>query len=68
MALCEFRSLEAIFLDENELSGHLPACLALINKLSQLYVFKNKLSGGVPNELSILMKLGKFVFTYLCTI
>lgn len=61
MALCEFRSLEAIFLDENELMGNLPACLALLRELKQLYVFKNQLNGDIPNELSILLKLGTFL-------
>lgn len=61
MALCEFRALQAIFLDENELTGNLPACLALLNKLTQLYVFENKLNGEIPNELSILMDLGELL-------
>lgn len=62
MALCQFHSLEAVFFDENELTGGIPACFSQLKELSQLYLFNNQLYGEIPNELSVLLSLGKFVF------
>ena len=59
MAMCHFRSLEAIFLDENELTGGIPPCFAQLPELSQLYVFKNQLDGEIPKEIGLLLELGK---------
>lgn len=59
MALCHFRSLEAVFLDENELTGGIPSCLSQLSELIQLYLFNNQLDGDIPNELGVLLKLGK---------
>ena len=59
MALCHFRSLEALFLDENQFTGGLPPCIADLTELSQFYVFKNQLYGEIPTEYSVLLELGK---------
>ena len=59
MALCEFKALEAIFLDSNELTGGIPACISQLSELSQLYLFDNQLYGNIPTEISLLLSLGK---------
>ena len=61
MALCHFKALEAVFLDENELTGGIPICISQLSELIQLYLFNNQLDGDVPNEMSVLLGLGKNV-------
>ena len=60
MAMCHFRSLEAIFLDQNDLTGGIPDCISQLSNLIQLYLFNNQLDGDIPDELGVLLKLGKF--------
>ncbi|KAL1819751.1 hypothetical protein ACET3Z_014620 [Daucus carota] len=50
--------LEAILLDNNELTGHIPPTLQRLNNLARLYLEHNKLQGSIPNELCRLNKLG----------
>lgn len=61
--VCSHLKLEALFLDENQLTGIIPSCLGTLTNLKQLFVFKNLLTGKVPVELSALRQLSKFSIT-----
>jgi len=60
-------NLGALFLDTNDLTGTVPACMDSLTHLRQLYVFNNELSGVLPEGLEELTSLRK-CFSSLCLI
>ncbi|RVW77421.1 Receptor kinase-like protein Xa21 [Vitis vinifera] len=58
MDICKhLPNLQMLYLDGNQLSGHLPATLSLCGELLSLSLFYNKLAGSIPREIGNLSKL-----------
>lgn len=55
----------ALFLDTNDLTGAVPACLDSMTHLRQLYLFNNDLTGVLPEGLEGLTSLRKYLVNIL---
>ena len=45
VSICDYAKLEALFVDENQLTGSIPSCIGSLKNLKQLYAFDNQLVG-----------------------
>ena len=50
-----------LYLEENQLSGPIPAALGNLNNLTQLILYSNQLSGPIPAELGNLNNLTQLI-------
>lgn len=55
-------ALQELYLEENRLSGTLPAELGRLSELTFFYVFDNFLSGSIPSEYAMLTRLNTVYF------
>ncbi len=57
LSLYQLKSLERLYLDQNEIFGPLASDIASLKSLKSIDVFDNQLTGGLPSQIMQLSNL-----------